>query len=179
MFTEAVRTGYESLGIDGYYLNHCDDYKNPHFEIIKTLLIEYIQENDIGNNILDLCCGSGEITTILEEKGNYNIEGIDPYTCKLYENNTNKKCYQYSFKDIVNGFLDNKKYDTIICSFAMHLCDISMLDTLLYQLSRICKKLIIITPNKRPEIKNWFELREEKIYERVRLRVYKNKCLAI
>lgn len=168
----SIRAGYEKLGIDEYYKQHSEDYTNPHYKTIEHILKNYIETYDIGKNILDLCCGSGEITRILDSIGNYNIEGLDPYTAPAYAKNTDKECYIYNFKDIVNGALENKKYDTIICSFAMHLCEESMLNNLLYQLSRITDILIILTPHKRPEINKWFKLKDEILYNKVRLRMY-------
>lgn len=171
---DSVRKGYEELGIEKYYEKHNEDYENPHYEIIKQLLREYVENNDIGENILDLCCGSGEITTILEScNKDYKITGLDPYTKKAYKKRTNRECLSYTFKDIVQGKMLEKKYDTIICSFAMHLCEESMLDMLLYQLSQITNNLIILTPHKRPNIKNWFEMKEEYIKNKVKLRIYK------
>ena len=165
----SVRAGYEELGVDEYYRIHSKDYSNPHYREIEYLLKEYIKSHDIGENILDLCCGSGEVTKILNIIGKYRIEGLDPYTAYSYVKNTNNDCYIYNFKDIVKGALENKKYDTIICSFAMHLCEESMLNGLLYQLSRISNKLVILTPHKRPEINSWWrEIYREKILSKAR-----------
>lgn len=97
---------------------------------------------------------------------------MDPYTEPAYKKNTGKECLRYDFKDSVNGALENRRYDTIICSFAMHLCEQSMLNNLLYQLSRISDRLIILTPHKRPEINKWFSLQDEILYNRVKLRIY-------
>lgn len=168
----SIRAGYEELGIDEYYKKHSDDYRNPHYKEIKYLLKEYLKTHSIGTNILDLCCGSGEITQILNEIGEYNIEGLDPYTEPAYKKNTGKECLRYDFKDLVNGALENRRYDTIICCFAMHLCEQSMLSNLLYQLSRMSDRLIILTPHKRPEINKCFSLQDEVLYNRVRLRIY-------
>lgn len=170
---KSVRSGYEELGIEGYYKIHNEDYNNPHFNIVKKLLENYIVHNNIGNNILDLCCGSGEVTRILKEVNkNYKIEGLDPYTAPAYSKNTGLNCMEYAFKDIVNGALYNKKYDTIICSFALHLCEKSMLNMVLYQLSLMSGRLIILTPHKRPEINSWWkEIYREK-QEKVTIRVY-------
>ena len=80
-------------------------------------------------------------------------------------NKTNKYCYNKSFKDIILNGLENE-YDTIICSFALHLCEESMLPTLLYQLSLKSKKLLILTPHKRPNCNNifgWKETSKKKI----------------
>lgn len=144
---ESIRKGYEELGVDNYYEEHKDDYSNPHKIIIQKLLV-YAKNNwKLGNNLLDLCCGSGEVSEIFLDK---NIIGLDLYTKELYELRTNKKCYQLSFKDIVINGLENK-YDTIICSFALHLCEESMLPILLYRLSQSSNKLLILTPHKRPD----------------------------
>lgn len=171
---ESVRKGYEKLGVDNYYKIHSNDYVNPHFEIIKNLLEDYLKTNNIGNNILDLCCGSGEVTTILKSfDERYQIVGLDPYLYNTYHKNTNNECLSFDFKDIVCGKLKQHRYDTIICSFAMHLCEESMLNSLLYQLSLVTNNLIIITPHKRPDIHNWFVLKNEYTKDRVRLRIYK------
>lgn len=171
---ESIRAGYQELGIDEYYKQHSGDYHNPHFCVIKNLLERVIEQVTIGNNILDLCCGSGEVTRILSGIEGVQIEGLDPYTAPAYKNKTNKNCLIHDFKDIVNGALENKKYDTIICSFAMHLCEESMLNSLLYQLSRISRQLIIITPHKRPEINQWWIETYRHKEEKVTIRVYKS-----
>lgn len=170
---DSVRAGYEKLGVEGYYKLHSEDYNNHHFYIIKDLLSNYILHNDIGNNILDMCCGSGEVTSILiEASNNFNIEGLDPYTSSAYIKNTGLNCMKYNFTDILKGQLLNKRYDTIICSFALHLCDETMLSTVLYQLSLISNKLIIITPHKRPEINSWWKEIYNNKKDKVTIRVY-------
>lgn len=168
----SVRAGYEELGIEGYYRKHCKDYSNPHISIIKELIDESNCIQYLGNNILDLCCGGGEITNILKDN-NFNIEGLDPYTAPAYKKNTGKECLVYDFKDIVQGALQNRRYDTIICSYAMHLCEESMLNNLLYQLSLIANTLIIITPHKRPEVKNWWKEIESFKHNGITLKIYK------
>lgn len=166
---EAIRNMYKNIGIDNFYKEYGNDYKNPHAEIINHLL----KNVDVGENILDLCCGSGEVTKNFLDK---NIIGCDPYTYELYKKNTNKKILTYNFKDIAMGSLSSYKFDTIICSFALHLCEESMLNLILYQLAYISEKLIIITPHKRPEVKNYWELKKEIIYKKVRLREYR-RCV--
>lgn len=167
----SVREGYEKLGIDNFYLIHKNDYNNPHEKIIKELLY-FAKENwDLGNNLLDLCCGSGEVSRVFIDK---NIEGIDPYTSELYKNLTKKNCKTLSFKDIVENGIDSK-YDTIICSFAMHLCEESMLPMLLWRLGEVSNNLLILTPHKRPEcdgIYGWKKVESIK-KEKVNMILYK------
>lgn len=77
--------------------------------------------------ILDLACGAGEVTLALKGIGYTNFEGIDPYTYEVYEQKTGLKCEKHSFVDIVEGALDQKQYDAIIISYALHLVKESML----------------------------------------------------
>ena len=96
--------------------------------------------------------GTGEITNILNDLGYYNITGLDLYLCKEYEDNTGYKCMEMSFDDIQQGKLQDKKYTTIICSYALHLADKSILHDLLWELSLISEYLVILSPTKKPEI---------------------------
>lgn len=59
---QAVRNGYAELGVKNYYLKHSSDYTNPHEKIIHKLLKIAEENNYLGKKILDLCCGSGEVT---------------------------------------------------------------------------------------------------------------------
>lgn len=165
---EAIRTMYSKMGVENFYKEYGNKYENPHSEIINQLL----KDINVGDSILDLCCGSGEVTKNFMNK---NIIGCDPYTYNLYEKNTGKKALKFTFKEIALGSLEGFKFDTIICSFAMHLCEQSMLNQVLFQLTQISKKLIIITPHKKPEINNFWKLEKEIILNKVRLREYSSK----
>jgi len=100
-----------------------------------------------------------------------NIVGCDPYMNKIYENKLYKPCYNSSFMDIINGNFEGI-YDIVICSFGMHLCDEKMVFNLLSMLKYEygMKKLVIITPNKKPKIKE--DIKFEEKYKKVRLRIY-------
>lgn len=169
MKKQAIRNMYQEYGVDDFYKKFGNKYHNPHAEIIKHLL----KNIDFGNSVLDLCCGSGEVTKCLPD--NIDVIGCDPYTYQIYEDETGKTALRFTFKDIAKGRLNGLHVDTIICSFALHLCEQSMLDQVLYQLTQVSNKLIILTPHKRPEIKNYWELESEIIYEKVRLRIYSSK----
>lgn len=100
-----------------------------------------------------MCCGKGEVTKIIQSITTYiNVDGLDPFTYEAYKKETGNECIQMTFKDIVCGSLVHKRYDTIFCSYAMHLCEESMLNSLLYNISLICDTLVIITPHKRPNL---------------------------
>lgn len=168
---EAVRNEYAKIGVDNYYIKHQDDYRNPHEKIVGKLLKIAQEKQYLGMKVLDLCCGSGEVSVALFDK--HQVVGCDPYTSKAYQLRTNKIPLTFSFKDIAQGKLV-EQFDTVVCSFALHLCEESMLPALLWHLGQISNKLIVITPNKRPDchnISSW-HLKEEIVLDRVRMRVY-------
>lgn len=174
MDLDSVRNGYEELGVDNYYKKNSLTYTNPHELKIYNLLNDFLDHNIEMNKeskILDLCCGSGEITRFLLDKGYENIIGLDPYTNELYKEKTNKNCIDLNFKDISNGKL-NESFDIIFCSFALHLAEESMLPNILYNLSLITENLVILTPHKKPDIKLYFNLVDELYQDKVRLRYY-------
>lgn len=174
MTNSSIREGYDDLGVEKYYKKHQCDYCNPHEKIIKKLLKAAHDDRRFKNNILDLCCGSGEVTrTLLECDPSYDITGLDPYTAQAYYTRTGKNAIELSFRDIADGKLYGH-YDHIICSFALHLCPESMLPIVLWQLGEVSDSLIILTPHKRPDcdqVSGWY-LVEEKKEERVRMRFY-------
>ena len=167
----SVREGYDELGVDDFYRKHQEDYSNPHIKIVQELIHIGVEKGYINGKILDLCCGSGEVTSSLD---GFEITGLDPYTAPVYHKKTGKNALEYTFKDIAMGKLEGMKFDTIICSFALHLCEESMLSRVLWGLGEISKCLIILTPHKRPDcdqIAEWY-LVDEIILKRVRMRVY-------
>jgi SAM-dependent methyltransferase len=168
----AVRKEYDEIGVDSYYIKHSKDYINPHEEIIGRLLEFAEDKKYIGEKVLDLCCGSGEVTCALQ-KYNHEVVGADPYTMDAYNKRVGKMPIELTFDDIIFGKLE-KEFDCIICSFAMHLCEESKLPALLWKLGEIANTLIIITPHKRPDCDNisgWLLVDEIKL-DRVRMRVY-------
>ena len=166
---KSIRNEYSKLGIDEFYKLNEFSYENPHYNEIKKLITSITIPNEYS--ILDLCSGNGEITTCLN---NENILGCDPYLYKSYEQHTNKKCLTYDFKQIAKGSLSIYHFDVIICSFALHLCPNSLLNNVLYQLSLVSNYLIIITPNKKPDIDLYWEQIYENKFNRVTMKIYKN-----
>ena len=152
----SIRKNYEEYGVENYYKEHAEYYKNHHYPQLKDLLIK--NKDKIKNNkILDLCCGHGEVTSILLDLGFKNITGCDPYTSKYYKIKTNKNCYNYNFIDIINYKLE-ENFDCVICSFGMHLCLEKNLKILITSLKYLnIKDFIIITPHKRPNLDQFFD----------------------
>jgi len=174
----AVRHGYEKYGVVGYYAQFGSDYRNPHEEQLSEIVLQLVERWSLqpAERILDLACGSGEVTHALETAGFRKINGIDPYTAEAYERRMGRPIYgRWTFQQIADGCLaDEEPYDTIVCSFAAHLIEPSYLPLVMLQLQHIGKKLVILTPHKRPQIlSRWgWILRDEFVHERVRAKLY-------
>jgi len=173
-WNESIRSKYVEMGVDDYYKSNKSEYKNPHSpRVIKSL--DYVNSIiDIGY-FLDLSCGDGVVSEYLKSKGLNNFKGSDPHFYDIYQDKFNKECFDYSFEDISNNGL-NEKFDTIICSYALHLCPKSYLNNLLYQLSLSCENFVIISPSKYPIItEDYFELTDSEVIDRTHVRIYKSK----
>lgn len=143
---DAIVNEYKKHGVDNFYRLHAHDYENPHRAVVELIIKEAKDQWNIGGSVLDLCCGSGEVSNVLTD---LDVEGLDPYTKELYEKNTGNDCIAMTFKDIVRFGLE-KHYDNVICSYALHLCERSMLPVLLYQISQASNNLFVVTPHKKP-----------------------------
>jgi SAM-dependent methyltransferase len=173
--TSSIRNEYKEHSVKGFYEKFGDEYKNPHEPtIVKVLQLAAAKWQLDCRKVLDLACGSGEVTLALKNLGVSDIDGIDPYTYNAYLKRTGQAAEVYTFEDITSGALCDRDYSLIVCSFAMHLLAESRLPVLAYQLRRIADSLMIITPNKRPHLKpewGWTCL-DEIIVDRVRARLY-------
>jgi SAM-dependent methyltransferase len=169
-----IRNQYESLGVDAFYKKEASTYRNPHEQAIKVALrASIVKWRPKLFSVLDLACGSGEITANLP--GLANVVGTDPYTSDAYYKRIGKPALQYSFDDISNGCLQPYKFDLVVCSYAMHLLEPSKLHNLLTALAQITDNLLVISPNKRPYIDDMahgFKLEGSLYIERVRVRYF-------
>ncbi|HWE63076.1 MAG TPA: class I SAM-dependent methyltransferase [Chloroflexota bacterium] len=172
---EPIRAAYERLGIQDYYQRFGAAYRNPHEHAIQTALRQALLRWPCDlSAVLDLACGSGEVTLALQAAGCASVDGIDPYTERAYRQRTGKVAQPYTFAEIASGALAGRRYSLIVCSFALHLVEGSRLPILAYQLSRIGQALLVLTPHKRPVLRpEWgWTLRDELVVERVRVRYY-------
>lgn len=175
----AIRHAYEKYGVNGYYSQYGADYRNPHEDRLTVVVHQLVEKWNLKptDRILDLACGSGEITLMLRELGFQYINGVDPYTSEAYEKRTGNPIHgRWTFEQIADGCLESEgeTYDVIICSFAAHLISSSYLPLVMIQLRFVAKKLIILTPHKRPQLlPEWgWILNDEFVHERVRARLY-------
>lgn len=171
----AIRAAYEQYGVSDYYERFGATYRNPHEGAVRAVLRAAVAQWPIPlGRVLDLACGSGEATLALQELGAGTIAGIDPYTYAAYAQRTGRAAERLSFEQIAAGALSGRRYDTIVCSFALHLVAASRLPALAIQLSLAGAHLLIVTPHKRPALKlEWgWSLDGELLVERVRARHY-------
>ncbi len=175
---QSIRGGYESFGVEGFYEQLGDSYRNPHEPQIRELLAQAHRIRPIVfEKVLDLACGSGEVTLALRELGCTDIIGADPYTATAYMNRTGGQARRLTFEGIAGGILyRDASFNTIVCSFALHLAEESRLASVCMNLALVGHELIILTPHKRPDIPEDYgwAFQDELIHERVRCRRYKS-----
>jgi SAM-dependent methyltransferase len=171
-----VRNDYAAHpdGAAGFYADEGSSYRNPHSgAVIGALSLLSWSPTD---RILDLCCGSGEVTGALVSLGVplALIEASDPYTGEAYAARWGRTVdANWSFDDLARGALPTDRYDRVVCSYALHLCPTSLLPTVCVQLALAVAELVVVTPHKRPMLRDeWgFVLVEEHRHDQTRARV--------
>jgi SAM-dependent methyltransferase len=174
--TPSIHKAYEQHGVRGFYQHYGEAYRNPHEAAIHLALHTGLSRWQLDlSRVLDLACGSGEVTLALQALGCTSIEGIDPYTAEAYRARTGKLAEPVTFEQISEGALEGRRYSLIVCSYALHLLPASRLPVLAYQLHRLAPALIILTPHKRPQLREaWgWRLEDEIVVARVRARLYR------
>lgn len=155
---KAIRNEYAESGVEAFYLLNGETYTNPHEAQVSALIKKNAHKLDCSC-VLDLSCGGGEVTRTLQALNYENIIGSDPFTFLLYEKLTCKKCFNFTFDDLVRGKHLNvwyeKQFSTIICSFALHLQPEKKLYPLVSALFFLTDTLLVITPHKRPILENF------------------------
>lgn len=92
------------------------------------------------------------MTIAVKALGVSDVVGCDPFTGDAYAARVGAAPEAWSFADVANGCLGDAAYDMCVCCYALHLADASWMPSLLWELSRTCKVLLIISPHKRPAI---------------------------
>ena len=171
-----IRDEYSKLGVQNFYKQNKNSYINPHLDNIHLCLDWVIEKIDI-TKFIDLGCGNGEITTFLNTKSITDGIGIDLCLCDVYSKNTDKKCINVSFEEIATNGL-NIKTQTIICSYALHLCESSYFNNLMYNLSTNCEYFVLISPSKYPIINNdYFEIIDKIKINKSHCKIFKSKSI--
>ncbi|MEQ1508688.1 MAG: class I SAM-dependent methyltransferase [Myxococcota bacterium] len=148
-----IRARYVEHGADGYYAAHGGSYRNPHEDGVRRVVAAHAPHLGPGR-ILDLACGSGEVTLALRELGVAPdaIDGADPYTGAAYRARTGRDALPWTFADLPDQ-LGDRVYAACVCSMALHLCPTSRLPSVLFAVARAARVLVVISPHKRPEIR--------------------------
>lgn len=171
-YLESIRDKYKKMGVEDYYRYNKDLYKNPHGDRVNKTL-DWVLDNIQIGKYLDLSCGDGQVTEYLISKGFTDFKASDPYLWDVYTKKFGIECYPYSFQDIAKNGI-NENFDTIICSYALHLCPKSYMNNLLYNISISCEWFVVISPSKYPIISDYFELYSSSIINRTHVRIYKS-----
>jgi 2-polyprenyl-3-methyl-5-hydroxy-6-metoxy-1,4-benzoquinol methylase len=175
--SDSIRAEYERHGAQQFYERSGGQYRNPHEPAIERVLRAAVTKwSPDSGRVLDLACGSGEVTLVMRSLGAGTVHGIDPFTADAYRERTGAEAERLTFEEIAAGALASRRYSLIVCSFALHLVEPSRLPTLAYQLSRVAGSLLILTPHKRPVLKpEWgWQMVGEIVIERVRARYYRS-----
>ena len=176
--SHSFRKNYEK-GVEQFYESHGDHYRNPHEPVLRKIfrnLLGRWSRQISFRRTLDLACGSGEASLFVKEffeKQGFTvavgtvpeelpegqdltifIEGADPFTADAFEERLGVAASTYSFEDIEEGVLSDRgvRYDTIICSYALHLVEPTRMLGTCQQLAMSAAHLIVVTPHKKPDI---------------------------
>lgn len=97
---------------------------NIHYDEALSTMIELMPNN--ANNILDVCCGTGILTELVNRKyPQARISGVD-FSSGMLEvatqrlNNKNINFYNYDLLDCKGMNLIKEKFDLVVSSFGIH-----------------------------------------------------------
>jgi ubiquinone/menaquinone biosynthesis C-methylase UbiE len=144
----------------GYYLEFkeklptlSDQQINEYYELLSSTFIhretdlnkaciEFIDQNVVGKNILDVACGKGYLSERMAGQG-FNVTGVDiivPPTAS-----ENPAYLQAEITDL--PFPDNH-FDTVVCTHTLE--HIRNMDKAISEIERVCKtRLLIVVPCQR------------------------------
>lgn len=165
-----IRDEYARMGVDAYYSANRSGYVNPHLPGVQACLDWAAGRIDIGY-FLDLACGNGEASSHLLSLGLAEFKGCDPYFSRIYEARLGRECLGMRFEDIATKGL-TERFDTVVCSYALHLCPRTYWAPLLWSLSRACGHLVVVSPSKHPAVEDHFEQVDGTKVGRTHCRVY-------
>ncbi|KAH7724380.1 hypothetical protein AAVH_08084 [Aphelenchoides avenae] len=184
---------YNEEGVENYYARVAETYRNPHEREVHAALQVAFKDRDYearilghtgkekkDSRILDLACGSGEVTLCLRDKLDWpSVDGMDPFTSDAYAARTGHPAEAVTFMDISNGALDGRQWDLVICSYALHLAPAGVLPTMCLQMALCSPFFVIISPHKLPVMKDEYgwTLEDEFVHERVHIRLFKSAYL--
>lgn len=149
-----IRHAYEDDGVLGFYARSGATYRNPHEPGVRAAVLAFAPRLRPGR-VLDLACGSGEVTLALREAGVLadDVDGCDPYTGAAYRERTGRDAFPWAFEDLPSA-LAGLEYAAVVASFALHLCPRSRLPGVLQALALASPCLLVLSPHKRPVVRD-------------------------
>jgi SAM-dependent methyltransferase len=173
--------GGEGGGVQGFYAKHGHSYTNPHeAQLRRALRFAFDRWTHVlpRNHVLDLACGSGEVTACLEQDiGIPKVCACDPFTGDAFLARMGRALdFSWSFEDVESGVIPAETFSLCVCSYALHLADTTRLSAITTQIALVCPWLLILSPHKKPRIDLCgFDLHDSEIvYERVHIRLYRS-----
>lgn len=187
---EGIRDGYADHpgGAEGWYRDHGASYRNPHEVGVHAALAHAVTAWSTGEpwgpggdgRLLDLACGSGEATLALVEAGIgvERIDACDPFTIDAYRARVGREpLATWTFADLAGGAAAGHEFGAVVCTHALHLCETSRLPMLCHALAHMTPVLVVVTPHKRPELREewgWSLVEEHRDPEtRLRTRLHR------
>jgi SAM-dependent methyltransferase len=161
---DGIRDRYanDPRGASGFYERSGGSYANPHEKAVAVGIgLAHAAWPELWSpesSILDLCCGSGEVTAALVGLGIAasadRIVASDPYTGESFRARHGREVdATWSFADIAGGAVEGRAFDVVICSYALHLCEASWLPLVCVALARMTRTMLVVTPHKRPMLR--------------------------
>ena len=140
-----VSNGYRQYGVDGFYELSKDSYENPHSLYVEDCLRQW--DFKTTDKILDVGCGNGLVTKLLQRVGLTKFHGIDKHMADRYRQETGKSCLEAGFENLWLhcGELD-EDYDYAIFSYCYDLIPRGLRQSVLYFIGSKVKNIIIIRP---------------------------------
>lgn len=187
---EGIRDAYADHpdGAEGWYRDHGSAYRNPHEAGVRTAIGLALTRWGVDEpwgalgtaRLLDLACGSGEATLALVEAGVAldRIDACDPFTSDAYRARVGREPISaWTFAEVASGAAAGRSFGAVVCTHALHLCEPSRLPMLCHALAAVTPVLLVVTPHKRPELREewgWALAEEHRDPDtRLRTRLYR------
>ncbi len=105
---------YKEYDCFAYFYNKYWTINAPLYleQALNILLLEKLEEN---SHILDVCCGTGNLSGLLQERG-YNMTGLDGSALMLDYAKENAPAVEFIHADARN-FNIGKKFNAVVCLF--------------------------------------------------------------
>lgn len=105
---------YKEYDCFAYFYNKYWTINAPLYleQALNILLLEKLEEN---SHILDVCCGTGNLSGLLQERG-YNMTGLDGSTLMLDYAKENAPAVEFIHADARN-FNIGEKFNAVVCLF--------------------------------------------------------------